>query len=269
MKDLQGGVALVTGGASGIGFGIARALLSSGMRVVIADIREDHMARAMAELRGEPCHFLQLDVADRSAWCRAAEEVARLCGKLHVLCNNAGIGVLKDLRTSTREDWDWLMSVNLRGVIHGVTAMLPLIRAHQEGGHIMATSSMGGLIVGESGGIYSAGKFGVVAYMECLREDLAPENIGVSVLCPAAVNTNIFDHASMRPGRAAGAATSEPDGLDPEIAKRLLAQGRSPLEVGEMVREAILRNDPYIFTDRRVEGDVSARRDALLAAAPA
>lgn len=266
MKALHGRVALVTGGASGIGFGIARALLSSGMRVLIADIREDHMAKAMADLRGESCHFLQLDVADRFAWRRAAEEVARLCGKLHVLCNNAGIGVLKDLRKSTRQDWDWLMGVNLRGVIQGVTAMLPLIRAHQEGGHIMATSSMGGLIVGDSGGMYSAGKFGVVAYMECLRPDLASEDIGVSVLCPAAVNTNIFDHASMRPGRPAGAATSEPDGLDPEIAKRLLAQGRNPLEVGDMVREAILRNDPYIFTDRRVQSDVGARKGALLAA---
>lgn len=269
MKELNGRVALVTGGASGIGFGIARALLSSGMHVVIADVREDHMAKAMADLRGDSCHFLRLDVADRSAWRRAAEEVGRLCGKLHLLCNNAGIGVLKDLRTSTRQDWDWLMGVNLRGVIYGVTAMLPLIRAHGEGGHIMATSSMGGLIVGESGGIYSAGKFGVVAYMECLRQDLASENIGVSVLCPAAVNTNIFDHATMRPGLVAGAAVPERDGLDPEIAKRLLAQGRNPLEVGDMVREAILRNDPYIFTDRRVQADLAARRDALFAAASA
>jgi NAD(P)-dependent dehydrogenase (short-subunit alcohol dehydrogenase family) len=105
--------------------------------------------------------------------------------------------------------------------------------------------------------------------MECLRQDLASENIGVSVLCPAAVNTNIFDHATMRPGLVAGAAVPERDGLDPEIAKRLLAQGRSPLEVGDMVREAILRNDPYIFTDRRVQADLAARRDALFAAASA
>lgn len=269
MEELSGRVALVTGGASGIGFGIARALLSSGMRVLIADIREDHMARAMTDLRGEPCHPLRLDVADPAAWCRAAAEVERLYGKLHVLCNNAGIGVLKTLRTSTPQDWDWLMGVNLRGVIYGVTAMLPLIRAHGEGGHIMATSSMGGLIVGESGGIYSAGKFGVVAYMECLRQDLAPANIGASVLCPAAVNTNIFDHATMRPGLDGPAAMPQSDGLDPEIAKKLLAQGRDPLEVGGMVREAIRRNDPYIFTDRRVKGDVIARRDALLAAVPA
>jgi NAD(P)-dependent dehydrogenase (short-subunit alcohol dehydrogenase family) len=160
--------------------------------------------------------------------------------------------------------------VNLRGVTLGLENFLPLMRAHREGGRICATSSMGGLVVADDGGIYSAAKFGVVALMEGLRVELAAENIGVSVLCPAAVNTNIHDHETMRPREFSDTGLS----LDPEhqrtiaqMARSILAQGADPLEVGERVVQAMLANEPYVFTDGRVASILQARREALLAAA--
>jgi NAD(P)-dependent dehydrogenase (short-subunit alcohol dehydrogenase family) len=159
------------------------------------------------------------------------------------------------------------MSVNLGGVVNGILEMLPRMRSHGRGGHIVATSSMGGLIVGPSGGIYSTAKFGVVALMECLRQDLASEKIGVSVLCPAAVNTQIYDHGRMRPehfGNTNYVLSEQEEQQAVERAKSILAMGRSPLEVGRFVRSAIENNDAFVFTDSNVRSGVEARVRALL-----
>lgn len=265
-------VAFVTGGASGIGLGIATALLRRGATVVIGDVRADHMesaGRALAAF-GERLHVRYLDVTDADDWTRARDDVTARFGTLHVLCLNAGIGILGTILQARPHDWAWLMGVNLRGVTLGLETFLPVMRDSREGAHICATSSMGGLVVADDGGIYSSAKFGVVALMECLRAELACERIGVTVLCPAGVNTNIHDHGSMRPrefGDSGMAVDPERQRAMAEMARSILALGADPLQVGERVVDAMLANEPYVFTDGAVAPILQARRDALLAAA--
>lgn len=270
--ELQHRVALVTGGASGIGLGIATALARRGATVVIGDVREDHMhtaATALAAFR-ERVSVHPLDVAVASSWERVRQHVTERFGTLHLLCLNAGIGILGTILKAHPHDWRWLMGVNLRGVTLGLQTFLPLVRANPGVGHICATSSMGGLVVADDGGIYSSAKFGVVALMECLRAELVAERIGVTVLCPAAVNTNIHDHASMRPRELADSSSpssSEEQRARSEMARSILALGADPLQVGERVVDAMLANEPYVFTDAAVAPILGARRTALLAAA--
>jgi len=271
MQEVAGKVAFITGGASGIGFGMAKAFLEAGMRVAIADVREDHLATATVLAgKADALHAIKLDVTDRAAMERAAAEVTRVFGKVHVLCNNAGIGLLGSVKDASFDDWDWMVGVNLTGVFNGVHAFLPHLRAHGEGGHIMSTASMGGLMVTNNAGVYSACKFGVVTMMQCLREDLAAENIGVSVLCPAAVKTNIYQHDGMRPDRFAqsGYPSSAADQLQSATKiKSMLERGMDPLEVGRKVLRGIRDNQLYIFT-HRIDDVIRERRDALLASLP-
>jgi NAD(P)-dependent dehydrogenase (short-subunit alcohol dehydrogenase family) len=272
MRDIKGRVAFITGGASGIGLGIAGAFLDAGMSVAIADLRDDHLATAVKELGAAPgtLHAMQLDVADRDAMGRAAAEVVRVFGKVHIVCNNAGIGLLGSVKDASFDDWDWMLAVNLNGVFNGVHAFLPHLRAHGEGGHILSTASMGGLIVGNNAGVYSACKFGVVTMMQCLREDLADENIGVSVLCPAAVRTNIYQHEGMRPERYAHSGyDTSPEGrtqMEARI-KGMLSIGMDPREVGRRVLQGIRDNALYIFT-HPMDEVIRERRDAILASLP-
>ena len=145
MDNVDGKVAFITGGASGIGLGMAKAFTKAGMKAVIADLRADHIAEAKAYFDATPqkdaVHFIELDVTDRAAYARAADEAERVFGKVHVLCNNAGIGISGEISKATYHDWDWAMSVNLDGVFNGIHIFLPRIRAHGEGGHIVNTSS--------------------------------------------------------------------------------------------------------------------------------
>ena len=275
----QDRVALVTGGASGVGLGIATALLRRGALVVIADIRADHMAKAQATLSayGERVLLQQLDVSSKRDWEAARLKVTAHFGPLEILCLNAGIGVLGTILQARPHDWAWLMNVNLRGVTLGLETFLPQMRQHghgkghskNNGGRICATSSMGGLMVADDGGIYSSAKFGVVALMECLRADLAAEQIGVTVLCPAAVNTNIHDHMTMRPSEFADSGLpSDPaeQAKMAQMARSILSLGADPLLVGERVADALSVDQPYVFTDSAVSPMLAARRDALLAA---
>jgi NAD(P)-dependent dehydrogenase (short-subunit alcohol dehydrogenase family) len=268
MDHIAGRVAVVTGGASGIGLGTAKAFTEAGMKVVIADVREDHLATARAHFAtaGGDVHLVALDVTDRAAWVRAADEAEERFGRIHVLCLNAGIGITGPIGRATWDDWDWLMGVNLGGVINGVTTVLPRIRAHGEGGHVTATASLGGLVVADGAGIYQTAKFCVVAMMECLHEDLANEGIGVSVLCPSGVDTNIHDHARMRPVEQRTGYQ-----LSPEAArdlKAMLAAGSDPLDVGRLVVGAIRRNDLYILTGRSAKAVVERRVEAIMASLP-
>ncbi|QUD90194.1 SDR family oxidoreductase [Phenylobacterium montanum] len=263
-----GRVALVTGGASGIGFGIAQVLMEAGLQVIVTDVRADHMERAQQALgtMAGRATFVPLDVSDRGQWGAARRLVEERFGDLHVLCLNAGVGVLGSMLESSDADWNWIMSVNLDGALLGVETFLPHLLAHGQPAHIVATSSMGGLVVANDGGIYSTAKFGVVALMEGLRRDLRGQNVSVSILCPAAVNTNIFDHERMRPATFGKNAQDE-DELErmEAFAKTVLAQGRDPLEVGKMVKAGIEADETYIFTDQNVMQTLVRRRDALLA----
>lgn len=266
-----GRTAVVTGGASGIGLGIVQAILERGMNVVIADVREDHIAQALARVdqHKDRVMALRLDVADRAAWRRAATDTYARFGAIDVLCLNAGIGVLGRILQSTPADWSWLMGVNLSGVTNGIEVVLPFMRAQRDGGWVIATSSAGGLMVANDGGIYSAAKFGVVAAMDCLRAELATEGMGVTTLCPAGVNTNIHDHETMRPEEFSDSGVRGSDAeLDEQQtrARAMLARATDPMRVGLRVRQAVDENVPVVFTDGGIAPIVRLRRDAIMSA---
>lgn len=269
MESFNGRVAFITGGASGMGLGMAKAFARQGASVAIADIRDDHLAAAVANAAAEGLNLrpYRLDVTDRAAHAAVADAIEREIGPVSVVSLNAGIGVIGHIKDATYDDWDWIMGVNLGGVINGVRTFVPRLRAQKLGGHVVATSSMGGLVVADSGGIYSAAKFGVVAMMQCLRADLAIEGIGVSVLCPAAVNTNIHEHYRMRPAQFTNGAYSQTAAQEDEL-KKMLAHGMSPDRVGQLVVEGILTNQLYIMTSGALEPVVRMRRDALIASLP-
>ncbi len=267
-----GDTAVVTGGASGIGLGIAEALLDRGLDVVVADVRGDHLEDAGERLRhhGARLQTRRLDVSDPEQWRRVAQDVAGQFGGIDLLCLNAGIGVLGSILRSSRADWRWLLGVNLAGVTNGVEAVLPAMRARGAGGRILATSSAGGLVVAPDGGAYSASKFGVVALMDCLRSELAPDGIGVTTLYPAGVNTNIHDHETMRPPAFADSGvrgSAEELHRQQEAARRLLARAADPAAVGRHVLAALDRSASHVFTDGGIRPVLELRRDALRRAA--
>src|ERR1019366_4520536 len=193
MKRIEGAVAFITGGASGMGLGMAQVFSRAGMRVVIADIRQDAIDAALRQFPADNPGVIgvQLDGADRVAYVRAADAAEKAFGKINVLVNNAGIGIVGSLLTATYADWDWGLSVNLGGVINGIQTVLPRIRHHGEGGHIVTTASMSGIFAAGLAGIYTTAKYAVVGLMESLRPELEPHSIGVSAFCPGLVNTNI------------------------------------------------------------------------------
>jgi len=276
MKELKGKTAFITGGASGIGLGMARVFANAGINVIIADLRQDHLEQAQAELSAaghrERSHFIALDVTDRAAYAAAADEAERAFGKIHILCNNAGIGILRSIGTASWEDWDWAVDVNLNAVFNGVKLLLPRIRAHGEGGHIVNTASMAGILQYSSAGLYVSTKFGVVGLSEALRAELAPEGIGVSAFCPGGVRSNIREYEKTRPARFATgdapAAPSRPPAFTFSDAdkERLSKLSASPEEAGEMVLQGIRDNALYIFTAPEFRAGVRDRFEAILRA---
>ncbi len=276
MQDVEGKVAFITGGDSGIGLGMARAFAESGMKIVITYRTKRHLDQAMQTLQGaaDRVHAINVDVTDRPGMEKAAAETERVFGKIHVLVNNAGVAVFAPLTTASYNDWDWGMGVNVTGVFNGVHAFLPRIQAHGEGGQIVATSSIAGLIVDDGPGIYSASKFAVVGMMEALRAELADANIGVSVFCPGIVNTDIGESNRNRPASLSDPAAKPPD---PKTLARMRAAmrrmgpppGMDPLEAGRLVLRGIRNNDLYILTTPEFEPDLRARSEAILASMPA
>jgi len=267
MKNVEGKVAFITGGGSGVGLGMAKVFSRAGMKIVVADIRQDHLDAATAAIENrEDLHTVKLDVTDRAAMARAADETERVFGKVHVVCNNAGINMFAPMDECTYDDWDWIMGVNLGGVINGVQTFVPRIKKHGEGGHIVNTASMASFISGPGAGIYTASKFAVRGISESLRWSLAPFKIGVSVLCPGLVKSTIYESDKIRPPQLSNAGP-----VNQEFMKRLpdvhLA-GMEPEEVGEKVLRGIRRNDLYIFTHPEFKEELRALFDETLAALP-
>ena len=272
MKDLAGKTAFVTGGASGIGLGMAKVFAWAGMNVVAADIREDHIAEAHDAIADEGLsdrvRFLPLDVTDREAFAAAANEAEAMFGKLHVLCNNAGIGLLKPITKASEADWDWAIDVNLNSMFNGVQAVLPKIRQHGEGGHVVNTASMAGVLQYSQAGIYVTTKFAVVGFSEALRAELAPEGIGVSAFCPGGVRTRIRDYEATRPPRFA-AEVEAPAGPPPgfsftdEQRAQLASLTATPEQAGELVLQGIRDNALYIFTAPEFRAGVEERFEAI------
>ncbi|MFO1401233.1 MAG: SDR family NAD(P)-dependent oxidoreductase [Steroidobacteraceae bacterium] len=192
MKDVAGKTAFITGGASGMGLGMARVWAAAGMNVVIADIRQEALDAARAGFpAGQKVHALRLDVTDRARWVAAAEEAERAFGKVHVLSLNAGVGVVGPMQTATYKDWDFCLGVNVGGVVNGLVTMLPRMLAHGESGHVVATSSTGGFSAVGGAGLYCTSKFAVAGMMESLATDLKGTPIGVSVFFPGPVQTSL------------------------------------------------------------------------------
>ena len=269
MRDISGKVAFITGGASGMGLAMARSFAAAGMKVAIADIEQDALDRVKAEFDASNAEVitLQVDVTDRAAMEAAAEATEAAFDKIHVLVNNAGVAVGGSLDQMSYEDWDWVMGVNLDGVVNGLQTFVQRIQAHGEGGHVVNTASLAGHIAIPGLGVYTATKYAVVGISETLRADLKQHNIGVSVLCPGVVNTNIFDSGRNRPSHLRGEKdTSQLDlpgdtvALEPEQrVAEMMASALDPAVVGDMVLHSIQEDEFYIFSHPEVEPMVAGR----------
>jgi NAD(P)-dependent dehydrogenase (short-subunit alcohol dehydrogenase family) len=269
MEQLEGKVAVVTGGASGIGLGQVKAFLNHGMKVAIADIRQDHIDAALKELHADNrVRGYQLDVTNRQQFAAVADQVERDFDRVHLLSNNAGIGLAGPAKFSTYEDWDWVMGVDLGGVINGVQTFLPRILKHGEGGHIVSTSSMSGIMPNPNTIQYTVAKAGVVAMMEVLRTELAADNIGVSAFCPGPVQSQIAKSAETRPASLANTGYAEFDKRRASGSGLNASLWMNPVEVGEVVVEGIKKNWLYIFTHSEFGPGIKERCDALVAAVP-
>jgi NAD(P)-dependent dehydrogenase (short-subunit alcohol dehydrogenase family) len=255
MEDLTGKVAFVTGGANGIGFGMARAFLAEGMKVVIADWNGANLAKAKAALEGNNAvHFVRTDVADRANLKAAADEALDAFGKIHVLCNNAGINGGGTADDPEFEDFDRVMSVNLGGVINGAKLIVPIIKAQGEGGHVVCTSSMAGVVPLPGLAAYSASKYAVRGFAESLRMQLAPFGIGVSCLCPGATRTAMLHPPEDEP------ETDFHEDQASDFQKALwdaAREGIDPLETGRAVAAAIKENRFWVFTNREFIEEVT------------
>jgi len=239
MQDLEGKTAFITGGASGIGLSMAKSFLGAGMRVVIADVDEEALAAAAKALKGANTELLtvQLDVTDRQQFAAVADKVEAEFGAVDVLCNNAGVYRGGTIDKVTYEDWDWVMGVNVGGVVNGVQTFVERMKTRGTGGHIVNTSSMAGMTTSPGLGVYNASKFAVVGMSEAMQGDLAEDNIGVSVLCPGMVRTRILESERTRPDDfESGDQTAETAAKEHnELMQMAMGTGIDPDEVGEMV----------------------------------
>jgi NAD(P)-dependent dehydrogenase (short-subunit alcohol dehydrogenase family) len=262
LPDLDGKVALVTGGASGIGKGIATRLAAEGARVIIADIQRDAMEAAAAEIGALG---VLTDVSDAQSVADLARAAVEAFGTVHVVCNNAGIGPLAPVADLTLDDWRWMIGVNLWGVIHGVHAFLPILKANREGGHIVNTASMAGLVAGPRLGAYAAAKYGVVGLTEVLAAELAADGsrVGASVLCPGTVHTSIGTSSRNRPADLPDAGFKD---VDVELEDNPRYRWIYPEEAGAVVVRAIKRGDLYALTHPDWYPMVAERHAAIAAA---
>jgi NAD(P)-dependent dehydrogenase (short-subunit alcohol dehydrogenase family) len=263
MTTVTDKVAFITGGASGIGLGIAEALGSAGARVAIADIEQAALDRAVGTLaeRGVDALAIRLDVTDRAAFARARDHVIASLGAVHLLFNNAGVNVAAPIDEVSFADWDWVLGVNLGGVVNGVMTFLPELKRHPGAAHIVNTASVGGLVGMRNLGIYNTSKFGVVGLSEALRADLAPHRIQVSVLCPGVVATALGTSERNRPGHVPAAAAGS-GGPAPAAAP---AAGMDARTLGAIVLAAV-EHDRFFISSHAEFRDLVGQRNAAVAA---
>lgn len=275
IRDFSGKTAFITGGASGMGLGMARVFARAGMKVVIADIRQDALDAAMAEFADGnfAVHPIRLDVTDRAAWAAAADEAEAQFGKVHLLALNAGVGVTGPMQAATYKDWDFNLSVNLGGVVNGVVTFIQRMLAHGEEGHVVVTSSTGGFSAVGGAGLYCTSKYAVAGMMESLATDLRGTNVGASVFFPGPVqtslgaNTNVLRPEAFRNDAPVappppGTQDARPSpGFDPSVFMTID-------EVGERVMRGVQRGDLFIMSHPEFTAGIEARNKALLRSIP-
>lgn len=283
ITDVKGKVAYITGGSSGIGLGIAQVLHEAGMKVVIGYLTDQHIGDALKKFpKDDPrIHALKHDVMDRDRWEQVADEIEKKFGPLHVLVNNAGVGLQAPASTGTYKDWEWGLGVNLWGPIHGVRTYVPRMLAGKQGAQIVTTTSTSGILPGSGAGIYTVAKIAAVGLMEELRHELRNTNIGTSCFIPGLTSTNIGQSESYRPEslkndgppavapgaqpRAGGPAGPRPPRPPaPTPSSPVFARPQDPVVVARLVLDGILHNDLFIVAQPEYRAGVEARANALL-----
>jgi NAD(P)-dependent dehydrogenase (short-subunit alcohol dehydrogenase family) len=263
----QGKTAFITGGVSGIGFGIARAFSAAGIDLVLSYRNEDYRASAerwFADHKRPKPRFVALDVTDRGRWAQVAAD----CGPVHILVNNAGVSVFGPTDEASYSDYDWIIGVNFGGVVNGLVSFIPRMKSHGQGGHIVNVASMAAYLSGPQAGIYTASKFAVRGLTECLRYNLAPHRIGVSLMCPGLTRTNAWDSALRRPVNFAASGFAPPDRVELARFGTAFEAGMDPLEVGTKTLAGITENRPLILTHPEFAQDFKEIYDSSLAALP-
>ena len=266
METLRDKVVVVTGAGSGIGRALAMRFAREGAQLVLADIENEPVMETLAMVRDEGVEALEhvTDVSDWASMEALAEATLERFGTAHVLCNNAGVGGGGAIANQQLVDWQWVLGVNLWGVIHGISAFLPILQANGDQGHIVNTASVAGLVAGPGIGPYNASKYAVVGISETLYQELAGTSVGVSVLCPGYVQTNIASSQRNRPShlkrerKAAPAARANNDQIAGGV-----SSGMDPANVADQVIRAILSDHFWIVTHPELLTSVRARNDAL------
>lgn len=271
MKDLQDTVAVVTGGASGIGLAMAQRFASEGMKVVLADVEEQALAKAAAELTEAGANVIGVptDVSKPEQVEALRDEALAKYGKVHLICNNAGVGAGGLLWETALEDWHWVMGVNLWGVIHGIRAFVPVLIEQGEDGHVVNTASIAGLISPPGIGIYNATKHAVVALSETLHVELMMRGVRprVTVLCPGWVRTGIADAERNRPAELRAQGDRPPSGEEQMVdqaMRQVVAEGMPPSEVAEKVLEGVREQRLYVLTHPELKKAIVSRWEHLL-----
>ena len=272
IDDFAGRTAFITGGASGIGLGIAQVLVERGARVVLADLRQDHIDEALASFAGggrsNAVSALNLDVTNREAYAEAAVRMQREFGGIDILVNNAGVGLEGPILEATYADYDFGFGVNLGGVINGHVAFLPQMVAHGRGGHVVSTASLAAeVVMPEHLAIYGASKAAVCHYCEAIKPALMEHGIGVSILLPGPVASKIHEAQANRPEHLR--AHSGYQASEERLARRIVGDDwMQPVEVGNLVADGILANATYLVTHGLYRPAMEGRHAAVMAAVP-
>lgn len=283
ITDVKGKVAYITGGSSGIGLGIARVFHEAGMKVVIGYLDEQHIGDALKNFPDKDPRILPIkhDVMDRDRWEKVADEIEKKFGGVHVLVNNAGVGLQAPASTGTFKDWEWGLGVNLWGPINGVKTFVPRMLASKQGSQIVTTTSTSGILPGSGAGIYTVAKIAAVGLMEELRHELRTTNIGTSCFIPGLTTTNIGQSESYRPETlkndgppavapgaqprpAGGGAPRPPRPPAAPASSPILARPQAPVVIARLLLDGILNNDLYIVAQPEYRAGVEARCNALL-----